>query len=147
MIFSHETCYVALKRTSSSNKEEVRVEEIINDIVGHNMFVRSQCSFPCNSVSDIYKCTQFMSYIYKCFPTLAEEYRRRSLYQNFMYFLVHSTNCILPQDRGFSTDEQGYLFWNLKTSEEKIMEAYLRYGRHNSIGVVCQLIYMFNTNV
>lgn len=100
------------------------------------MFVRSQCSLPRDSVSGIYKCTQFMSHIDQCFPTLAEEYRSRSLYQNFMYFLVDGTNCILPQDRGFSTDEQGYLFWNLKTSEEKIAEAYLRYGRHTVIVLV-----------
>ena len=61
--------------------------------------------------------------------TLLDDVRQdKTLNQTIRKFLEQGSTCVLPQSRGYGEAEQGDRFWNLKTAEERIVKAYLRYS-------------------
>ena len=68
-----------------------------------------------------------------------------TLNQTISKFLEQGSTCVLPQSRGYEEAEKGDLFWNLKTAEEKIVKAYLRYSVilricKNSLSVLVRML-------
>ena len=79
-------------------------------------------------IYEVYGQISFNSNIKELMTLLDDVRQDGTLNQTISKFLEQGSTCVLPQSRGYEEAEKGDLFWNLKTAEERIVKAYLRYS-------------------